>query len=105
MEGKMNVNGFQIDTYEGAKSYLENEGLDVEILQKRGLKVVERILRIQKIASGEILLPCPFCGSDAQTTKSDETYSTMCENSDCHLSPEAEGYTELESRLNWNKRK
>ena len=52
------VNGFDIDTPEGAKSYLESEGVDVEQCVKKGLDVIERI---KFLAKTNVVDTCHYC--------------------------------------------
>lgn len=102
----MIINGYNIESVEDAKNYLKSQGVDVEKFTAEGLRVIDGILQKQALALAGVsdLLPCPFCGSEAETHKSYGTYSTMCSNSDCNVCPEAEGETRVESIVNWNKR-
>lgn len=102
----MIVNGFNIDDSEDASEYLKSQGVDVDAFVKRGLQKISEIQRNQALSMSGVsdLLPCPFCGSEAQIVKLDYTYSTMCSNSECDVCPEAEAQTRQESIVSWNKR-
>jgi hypothetical protein len=102
----MIVNGFNIDDPDEASEYLKSQGVDVDALVKRGLQKISEIQRNKALSMSGVsdLLPCPFCGSEAQIVKLDYTYSTMCSNSECDVCPEAEAQTRQESIVSWNKR-
>ena len=102
----MIVNGFNIDDPKEAFEYLKSQGVDVDALVKRGLQKISEIQRNQALSMSGVsdLLPCPFCGSEAQIVKLDYTYSTMCSNSECDVCPEVEAQTRQESIVSWNKR-
>lgn len=102
----MIVDGFNIDDPEEASEYLKSQGVDVDAVVNRGMQKISKILRDQALSMSGVsdLLPCPFCGSEAQTIKIDYTYSTMCSNSECDVCPEVEAQTREESIVSWNKR-
>ena len=56
------VNGFDIDTAEGAKAYLESEGIDIEQCVKDGMEIIERTkaLVLANISQQSELV-CDYC--------------------------------------------
>lgn len=102
----MIINGYNIEKVEDAENYLKSQGVDVDKFTSKGLMIIDEILQKNALAIAGVsdLLPCPFCGSEAETHKSLGTYSTMCSNSECSVCPCAEGETRVDSIVNWNKR-
>ncbi|MCO6497949.1 MAG: Lar family restriction alleviation protein [Chitinophagaceae bacterium] len=95
------VNGFNIDTPEGAKDYLKSEGVDVEAYIEKGL---DELKRHKALVLANVGNSCPFCGADPTITQVGETWSVMCDNSNCKVCPESEGITKDEALRGWNQR-
>lgn len=54
------------------------------------------------------LLPCPFCGGEAKINRMPHLweYSVQCNDVDCIVHPETEGYEKREEAIEaWNTRK